>query len=260
MKINIKALKDAFMTECNRVTNLSIGRDYFQDYEVASFLNNAYYNCVNKRLSILDERFMPAAARPQAPPGPSLASDQRIVQEMGDLYIGGQASLIETYNTPRGVNDQIAYKDTRHFAIPFINSAPLYLLTVQILEPGSSNTPAQAYICRPLTVSDAPKFTMLYRGQKYMPYMYYRIRKNVFAKAASNVCSGKPTEEFYVEINCPSAGGGKFVIAYEGIAMPPPITENDIAMESTANVAVLFGYEIAEEAAILAMRSMGEKH
>lgn len=252
MKITIDQLRDTFLAECNRVSNLTVGRDYFQAYEIAAFLNIAYTSCLNKRMTVIDERFLPVQQRSQSQ-GISLASDMRMLQEFGELY--GGANPVAEKEFSGAHQDKIAMENTHLFPIKKINNSIPYIMGLQIYEYNDTSAqtnaiPIAAYICKPMTVSDAPRLTMVYRSSKYMPYLYYRIRTGFAAQDIDR----------YIEINLtPQSTSSKFYVTYDYISVPKPIIPEQIAKGSSNYVEVLFGLEVATEASILAMRSLGEK-
>src|SRR5215470_10020605 len=98
MRISVMQLKEAFYAECNRASNLSLGRSFFTAFEVGMFLNSGYMACVNKRLGILDERFLPQDKRMTQNNPTQIPDSMRILLDFGSLY---ENEFIQAASNPK---------------------------------------------------------------------------------------------------------------------------------------------------------------
>lgn len=107
---------------------------------------------------------------------------------------------------------------------------------------------------------------MSYQDDKYMPYVYYRVRPikyhmDAHLKDATHpeaVIAGDYVDDF-IEVNYSMRNGGTILMCHmDMIVYPNPITAEQIHADSpNVLIDVMFGYEIAQVAASMAMESLG---
>jgi hypothetical protein len=270
MKLSHKALKEAFLAECNRSSNLQLGRAFFQPFEIAHFLNAAYMQCINDRIRVFDERFTPSDKRlTESVDKSPFPSSMRLLLDFGTLYIS--SGLIKEVKDLRfdGYEVGSCGANTRLFRVPqvvmwvsptngevqgeTIDETP-YLVNVNLHE-YHNRTRKATFLCRPINPVDVTRMSLLYQDQKYMPYVYYRVRPIL----ATNRNTNRDHHFMYIELSYEySNGGNTLMVSADMIKWPPMLTESDMIKESASRfIDVMFGYEIAQRGASLAMESLG---
>jgi len=288
MRISIKQLKEAFIAECNRASNLSLGRAFFQDFEIAHFLNAAYEICLSKKLAQLDERFVSMDNRQKTPPTTGLPNNYHLLNDLGLLWGGSVATKSTVPATTNDISstttkeeDTISYSDlgayTQHFLIrrDTSNVSP-HILNPRIMEADATKVWA-VKVLRPITSLDASKLSLVYSDDQYMPYVYYQIRrygshltvdadtgyvKNRLTNMIDDASAGwEDTSSDYLECSYRRVGGSStdVILNYDYITSPWPITTEEVTDESPRKLEVAFCYEIVLQASQLAMESLGSE-
>lgn len=304
MKLSIKALKDAFWAECNRAANFELGISTFRDYEIAHFINMAYMLCINKRIGLFDERFVPTDKRSSIDPRTTaFPASMRLLQDFGDLYVPTGMIAPELLND-NGFDLGTCGENTFFFRIPkkipivdtvtkkVIGNKDLretpYLVNVSLHEykeqsPEKPDTSGRGFfsflfednnkkivakrthtqLCRPINPVDVTRMALSYQDDKYMPYVYYRVRPIKYYIAEDGSDKDHSTKGYYiddfVEVSYSARNGGDVLMMHiDMICYPNQITEQQIKDDSEKEfIEVMFGYEIAQMAASIAMESLG---
>lgn len=263
-RLNYTELKQAFTSECNRASNISIGREFFQPYEIANFLNAAYVICIKKRLAHLDERYVSFDKRPTMPPASTFPNSMEMLIEFGELFSSsGVVSCIEKDIKQDGYLEWAAGEATRIFPVThdmMPNGILPYIVNCQIHEYKGKDLKG-TFLCRPLNVIDATRMAQMYQDGKYMPYIYYRVRPvSINQSKWLGLTTTDTKEVFIIEMAYyPRNGGDTFKLSFDAIVWPDKITAEDMAGPGDGNkhLDVTFGYEIAIQGAQLAMESIG---
>jgi hypothetical protein len=271
MRLSIKSLKEAFLTECNRASNMQLGRAFFQNFEIAHFLSAAYMQCVNDRIRLFDERYIPSDKRLQEQVDKTpFPSSMRTLLDFGTLYTStgllpaSKVTIDKLDVATVGENSKIfeipaiiPYAEASDRAKTWADSTVEcpYFVNVSILEYDSSDARIASFLCRPINPVDVTRMSMFYQDDKYMPYIYYRIRPIL----SNETQTGKFPLKFYIELSYKERDSNSrtFLIA-DMIRWPHPFTELEMMSEPADKfLDVMFGYEIAQRAAGLAMESIG---
>lgn len=225
------------------------------------FINSAYIACINKRIGILDERYIPQDKRIQQPQPTPMPSSMRILMDFGLLYknemLGKVTPTMNSVPLETGGDRSIIF----NLALMDSQVSPPYVVNVTLVEVSEADKKVvkARYMCKPLTVTDAPRYALMYQENKYLPYVYYRVKpyRSGTTKTSENhmgieVCTP-------VEAN-PTWKADNFYLNVDYIEFPTPWDEANFADDSKTKVQflpVMFGYEIAMEAAKIAMESLG---
>lgn len=264
-KLTYRELKQAFTSECNRASNVSVGRAFFQSYEIANFLNAAYVMCIKKRLAHLDERYVSFDKRPTMPPASTFPNSMEMLIEFGSLYVSsGIIQPCQDQVKQDGFSMWACGKGTKMFPIDKETMMPQgilpYIINAQIHE-YDSNKLKSTFLCRPVNVIDVTRMSQMYQDGKYMPYIYYRVRPVIINDSSIwNLWHSNDKEMFVIEMSYSARNGGNtFRFSYDAIVWPPKIKPSDMDGTGKERVGldVTFGYEIAIQAAQLAMESIG---
>lgn len=121
MITRVQDLKGAFISFCGKEGGLPLGRTAFQDFEIAYFLNAAYYQCVKTRVDALSQAFYAASKEDTQVPS-SIHRLGNIISELGELYSPqGQTGELSA----AGYKDEQTWKmwgiNTRTFEIEWQN-------------------------------------------------------------------------------------------------------------------------------------------
>lgn len=264
-RLTYRELKQAFTSECNRASNVSLGRAFFQSYEIANFLNAAYVMCIKKRLAHLDERYVSFDKRPTMPPASTFPNSMEMLIEFGKLYVAsGIVEPIQDKIKDNGFYMWTCGTGTKIFPINKDQMMPTgilpYIINAQIHEYKDKDLVA-TFLCRPVNVIDKTRMSQMYQDGKYMPYIYYNIHPVLINDSAMwNLWTARDKHLFIIEMSFfPRNGGNMFRFSYDCIVWPEQISERDMDGEGNGakRLAVTFGYEIALHAAQMAMESIG---
>lgn len=279
MRLTIKSLKEAFISESNRASNLSLGRAFFQDFEIAHFLSAAYEICFAKRLSKIDERYVSMDNRQKVPPGDGIPNNMHLMNDLGLLWGGSiNTKNVSIAQDTKSGDDGTPFTNGQdkisEYAKYFRVRRDFHGLSCHVLNPRIIEYDGTVFvnckIMRPITSLDASKLSLVYTDDKYMPYVYYQIRRY-----GSQLDSGKALVDYTVGtggvmtdltsdyIECVYRGAGKstntFTCSYDFVINPNPITEDEVKTESNRFIECNFSYEIVLQATQLAMESLGSE-
>lgn len=112
MITRVQDLKGSFISFMPRENGLPLGRTAFQDFEIAYFLNAAYYQCVKTRVDALSQAFY-TAAKEDSPTPSSIHRIGNIISELGGLYFP---------QVPIGELSAAGYKDEQKWKMWGINT------------------------------------------------------------------------------------------------------------------------------------------